>query len=67
MRHSHRTRLQTITLAKAPYSFPPGHSAQITLGLTSTGRRLLAHAQRHRLRVSATASQAHRQITLTRR
>lgn len=65
VRHGRRTRLETITVAHAPYSIAPGHHATITLRLSSTGRGLLSHARHHRLGVSATASHTHRQITLS--
>jgi len=64
VRHTHRTRLQTVTFAKAGYSIAAGHSAKITLRLAGTGRQLLSHASQHDLRATATARQDSRQITL---
>jgi len=60
-------RSKTIVLARVGYSLVAGKS--ITLRLTVAGKRLLAHAHHHRLRVLATAtvsggSTTHRAISL---
>lgn len=53
-----RGRHRTVVLGRAAYSIAPGRSATIHVRISRRAQRRVAHARRHRLRVSAVAAQA---------
>lgn len=55
-RNGTRFRRETIVLGKVAYALGADHSDTIAIQLTRAGRRMLARARHHRLRVTAQAS-----------
>lgn len=59
-----KTSTRTVTLGRAGFKVPAGAKRPVRVGLSTAGRRMLSHARRHRLGVTASVGSHHRSITL---